>query len=80
MQKLSILNYFIAKVKAIRTTKKLTKVKNLDEKEVVQARPVMQATSEEEINYYVDQYKNDKDQLPHYGPDLCHAARFWIIT
>lgn len=41
-------------------------------------RPVMERTSDEEIAFYVNQFKGKR--YPDYEEKLCHAARFWIIT
>lgn len=67
------------KEQEVHETKKETKKRKIQREEfVIVPRPVMKRTSEEEIDSYVQKY--DGKKYPVIDEQLCHAARFWIIT
>lgn len=63
---------------APRGSKPKRKWKSKEQHESVTTRPVMKRTSDTEIDFYVNQYQGRS--YPDYGDELCHAARFWIVT
>lgn len=65
-------------LEAQRDGKPKRKWKCTENHETVTPRPVMKSTSDAEIDFYVNQYQGRN--YPDYGEELCHAARFWIVT